>query len=90
MCEDVYMVKRQARHRLDRAIEMEKLFVIVAVMHNCEMFISSKKADISDSIDGAIKFKYGVDCPNKKAKYFNDLTGFGNVTGGIVWEARAI
>ena len=69
---------------------MKKQFVIVAVMPGCEMFISSAKADVSDTVDGALKFTYGEDNPEVKANAFNRMTGFGDVTGGLVWEARPI
>jgi hypothetical protein len=69
---------------------MKKQFVIVAVMPGCEMFISSARADVSDSIEGALKFTYGEDDPEIKAAAFDRITGLGKDTGMGYWEARAI
>lgn len=63
---------------------MKKQFVIVAVMPGCEMFISSTKADVSDKVDGALKFTYGEDNPAVKVAAYRRTTGMDQ------WEARAI
>lgn len=65
-------------------------FVIVAVMPGCEMFISSTKADVSDTVDGALKFTYGEDNQEIKVAAYNRMTGLGPDTGMGQWEARAI
>lgn len=69
---------------------MSKQFVIVAVMPGCEMFISSINADVTDSVDKALKFTYGEDNPETKIAAYNCMTGFGPDSGLGCWEARAI
>lgn len=63
---------------------MAKQFVIVAVMPGCEMFISSTRADVSDKVDGALRFTYGEDNPDVKAAAYNRMTGLD------CWQAREV
>lgn len=63
---------------------MVRQFVIVAVVPGCEMFISSTRADVSDKVDGALRFTYGEDNPDVKVAAYNRMTGLD------CWVARPI
>lgn len=78
------MAKAQSTGEDEKKKMTKKQFVIVAVMPGCEMFISSTKADVSDKVDGALKFTYGEDNPEVKVAAYRRRTGMDQ------WEARAI
>lgn len=65
-------------------IAMPVHFAIRAIMPGCEMYISSSNADVSDTIDGALKFTHGQDNPVITVNAFKQMTGLD------IWEAVTI